>query len=197
MTQTIEYYNLHAADFTESTLHADMSKLYAAFLKHIKAGAKILDMGCGSGRDSKFFIEYGFTVKAIDASAELCKIATERIGQLVECISFSDMSYENEFDGVWACASLLHVPFGDLPGIFGRIAKALKENGCAYVSFKYGDFSGYRNGRFFTDMTEKTLENILHEAEGLKIADIFKTRDVRAGRENELWLNAILLTSAN
>ena len=137
MKNTIDYYNKNADDFYESTVNADMSAQYNMFEKHLYSGACILDCGCGSGRDTKYFLEQGYEVTAIDGSEELCKKASELTGIEVKNILFQDIDYENEFDGVWACASLLHVGFKDLPDILKKLCKAMKDNGVLYVSFKY------------------------------------------------------------
>ena len=133
---TIKYYDDNAEAFYDSTVNADMSFQYSLFLKHLPKGAYILDLGCGSGRDSKHFIENGYTVEAIDGSRELCKKATSLIGQPVKHLMFQDLDYCNVFSGVWASASLLHVPPDELPIIFRSVYSALKDNGIFYVSFK-------------------------------------------------------------
>ena len=190
---TIEYYNRNAQSYANDTISADVSNLYSLFEKYVPDNASILDLGCGSGRDSKYFISRGYKVTAVDGSAELCRSASEYIGMDVRCLLFSDLDYFNEFDGVWACASLLHVPECELPYVFGKVQCAMKTGGCFYCSFKYGEFSGERNGRFFTDLNEKGLERILASTDGLQIAETIITSDVRKNRENENWLNAILI----
>ena len=162
------------------------------FFQHVDKGAAILDLGCGSGRDSKFFIDNGFTVEAIDGSYELCKSASRYIGQPVRHIMFQDLDYVDKFDGIWACASLLHIPIESLPEILDKISLALKHNGILYASFKYGDFSGERNGRIFTDLDEAKLEDILKLTNGLHILQTTLSYDVRPDRNNEKWLNVII-----
>ena len=168
-----------------------MSSLYGHFEKHLPASGHILDCGCGSGRDSKYFMDKGYEVTAMDASLELCKRASELIGKTVECMTFMDISSENVFDGVWACSSLLHEKKENLNTVFKKLARATKDNGAIYVSFKYGEYAGERNGRFFTDLTENGLKKLLEDVD-VRIIDTWITGDVRPGRENELWLNAVL-----
>ena len=99
------------------------------------------------------------------------------------------------YDGILACASILHVPSAALPDIFRRLKRAVKRDGIIYVSFKYGDFEGERNGRYFTDLTEERLKALLVEADPiapLAINDLWITSDARPGRNREMWLNAIL-----
>lgn len=193
MKKTIDYYNSNADDFYESTVNADMSAQYNMFEKRLYAGACILDCGCGSGRDTKYFLEQGYEVTAIDGSEELCKKASELTGVEVRNLFFQDIDYENEFDGVWACASLLHVEKDDLPEVLRRICRAMKDSGILYVSFKYGDYSGERNGRFFTDMNEDSFEKLIKGIPEFSIQEVEISNDVRPGREDEKWLNVIVV----
>lgn len=192
MSTTLDYYNKNAELFTNDTVNVQFEKQRNMLLKYLKKGDSILDLGCGSGRDSKAFIEEGYKVTAIDGSSELCKIASDYIGKEVSCIKFCDINYDNEFDGVWACASLLHLKFHELGDVFEKISKALKDNGFLYASFKYGNFEGERNGRYFTDLTESKLNNLLKEIPNLKVKELNITADARVGRESEKWLNIII-----
>ena len=151
-----------------------------------------MDCGCGSGRDSKHFVEQGYNVTAFDASEELCKFARDLTGLEVKCMSFQEISYKNEFDGIWACASILHAEKAELPEILRKLRDALKPEGILYVSFKYGDYEGARNGRYFIDLTEESMVRILSEVPGLNILETWITGDVRDGRASELWLNMLL-----
>lgn len=168
-----------------------MISLYELFEKHLPPSGNILDCGCGSGRDSKYFLDKGYEVTAMDASEELCKRAAELIGREVACMTFMEIDYENMFDGVWACSSLLHEKKENLNTVLKKIAKATKTNGIVYVSFKYGDYSGDRNGRFFTDLTEAGLHELIADVD-VEVIDMRVTGDVRPERENEKWLNAVL-----
>ncbi|WKY47376.1 class I SAM-dependent methyltransferase [Eubacteriaceae bacterium ES3] len=191
MNETLNYYNQTAKDFVDDTVSADLTDIHQRFLNYLPQKATILDLGCGSGRDAKAFIEAGYTVTAVDGAEECCKLAQTLIGRPVSCLIFDQIDYEQEFDGVWACASLLHVPFDDLPDIFDRIVKALKPGGSFYASFKYGDYEGMRRGRYFTDLNEERLEELLKKVEGLKIVETFLTGDARVGREDEQWFNLV------
>ena len=186
----IEYYNQNADSFYESSVEADMSEWQNRFLQHIPSGGRILDAGCGSGRDSKAFIKQGYSVVAFDASREMCKRASEFIGQEVWQMKFEEMSFDDEFDGVWACASLLHVSKSDLRRIFEKIHKALKKQGILYASFKYGEGERGRGERLFTDFTEESIKPILIMS-GFKVIDSGISSDIRPGRENEKWTNVI------
>lgn len=193
MDNTLEYYNKSAKEYADNTREASMSELTESFLKYLPAKAAILDLGCGSGRDSKIFIKKCHEVTAVDGSIELCKIASEYIGQKVICSKFDEINYKNAFDGVWACASILHAPLKDLGLILEKIEKALKAGGYLFTCFKYGDFEGDRDGRYFTDLTEKKLKDVFSGIKGLKLVETFITVDVRPERDNEKWINFIAI----
>ena len=189
--KTLQYYNETAPTFVQGTITADLSKLHRRFLKLLPIQAHILDLGCGSGRDAKAFLDAGYQVTAIDGSAGCCKLAGDYIGQPVLCQTFDELDFDAAFDGVWACASLLHVPYAELTGIFRKVARALRPGGYLYASFKYGDFEGERNGRYFTDQDEGRHAAVMQPVAGLTIVETFVTGDVRDGRGGEKWLNVI------
>lgn len=192
INMTLDYYNKNAIKFSKETLLIDFKEKRNILLKYLKPEAHILDLGCGSGRDSKAFISKGYKVTAVDGSEEICKIASRNIGQEVICRSFQYLNEEDIFDAVWACASIMHVPYSDLQGIIGNISKALKSGGYLYSSFKYGDFEGEINGRYFTYFKEDKFKTLLDNFTELELIEVKITKDVRIGRENEKWLNVIV-----
>jgi SAM-dependent methyltransferase len=187
---TTSYYNVNAQDFFDGTVNVDTESLRERFLSYVPDGGSILDLGCGSGRDSKCFIDAGYRVTAIDASKELCTIASEYAGIDVRCMRFEELEDVDTFDGVFACASLLHVPATDLPDILAKIRVALKPQGVLYASFKYGDFAGIRDGRFFRDMNEESVEELFASVPGFKIEETWQSHDVRRGKD-AYWINVI------
>lgn len=190
ISKNIEYYNKNADAFFEGSVNADMSYERDRFISLLPAGGKILDAGCGSGRDSKAFMEQGFEVTAFDASEEMCKRASEYIGQEVINMLFQDVTYKNEFDGIWASASLLHVPIEELPNILVKMNEALKNGGVMYASFKYGDGTKMRGERKFSDFNEKSIVPLFENA-GFNIIYNEVGSDNRPGREDEMWVNVI------
>ena len=192
---TLSYYNTHAQDFVQGTVGVDFHITQDRFLAQLPAGAKILDFGCGSGRDTKYFLERGFAVEATDGSAELCKLASEHTGISVKQMLFDELDAMAKYDGIWACASILHLAWKDLVVVMQIMVRAVKGEGVIYTSFKYGQFTGERNGRFFTDLDEEGLARLLEEVGGLEVKELWITGDVRPGRGEEKWLNVLLKKS--
>lgn len=189
---TLDYYNKFSKEFTENTFNVDFNTIQQSFIKYLKPKANILDLGCGSGRDTLKFKQMGFNVFPVDGSIECCKITEINTKIKTRHLMFSQLSDIDLYDGVWACASILHVTKKDLPSIINKIYYALKNNGIFYCSFKYGEFEGYRNSRYFSDFTENTFKSMLEKTKPFEIIEQKITRDVRPGRENEKWLNLIL-----
>lgn len=192
MNNTINYYNQNAENFIANTQNADMHPTQERFLRLLDAGTSILDFGCGSGRDTKYFLEKGYQVTATDGSAELCRLASEFTGIKVKEMLFQELDAINQYDGIWACSSILHLPKKELLPVIWKMCEALKDNGIIYTSFKYGDFEGERNGRYFTDFTEKTFQEVIEKVPKLTIEEYWITSDVRPGRGEEKWLNLLL-----
>ena len=192
MKDTLDYYNENADAFVADTQGADMHDRHELFLQYVAEGGHILDLGCGSGRDSKAFIERGYQVTAVDGSEELCRIAAEHIGQPVYHMLFQDIAWQDMFDGVWASASLLHCTIEELPAILQKVADSLKQGGTLFVSFKYGAFTGWVNGRFYTNLSEASFAQVLAQVPSLQLVHMAVNGDVRPGRAHEMWLNAIV-----
>lgn len=198
---TLDYYAQNANAFADSTLNIDMSEFYSAFLPHLPSAAEcpnglkphILDAGCGSGRDALHFKNLGYKVTAFDACAELAEIASFHLEQSVYVKTFRQISDQNQYDGIWCCASLLHVAHAELPDRFTKLANALKPNGLLYVSFKYGEGERDINGRHFTDLTEQSLQALIDNEPQLRLQKVWQSEDQRPERKGELWLNGLIV----
>ena len=188
---TLQYYQQKAKEFVEGTVSADMHDSQTRFLKLLPSQAYILDFGCGSGRDTKAFLEQGYRVDAIDGSVEMCRQASEYTGITVRQMLFQELDISNYYNGIWACASILHLSRIEISDVLKRISNALKPGGILYTSFKYGTFEGMRNNRYFTDFTETTLSKLWIGIDSLQIIDIWTTQDVRPGREEKRWINLL------
>lgn len=190
--KTLNYYNQHAQHFNDSTLNIDMSSLYGEFLPLVEPHGHILDAGCGSARDALYFKQQGFRISAFDASEKLASIASQNLKQVVEVSTFQTMNSQNQYDGIWCCASLLHVPKIDLPQAFLNLKNAMKDKSVLYVSFKYGNSEREQNGRVFTDLNEATLEDLIAGHTELKVVKQWQSVDQRPDRKTEIWLNALI-----
>ncbi len=187
---TIAYYEDNAESFISSTANVEFGKLQREFADMLPQGGRILDLGCGSGRDSLAFIKAGFKVDAVDGSLAMVEAASALTGLAVEHALFSEYRPHAAYDGIWACSSLLHVPAAELPDLIGRLASALAVNGVFYLSFKLGDHDGMRNGRWFTDLDEASFRCVVEKVPALDVERLDVTSDVRPGRSGEKWLNA-------
>jgi SAM-dependent methyltransferase len=191
---TVAYYDENAERFITETAGVDMRPLYEPFLALIPVGGRILDAACGSGRDTRAFLDLGYKVTAFDASRRMAESASRLIGQAVPVLRFQELAFDDEFDGVWACASLLHVPRSELPDIFSRLARCLRRGGIMYASFKRGSGERWERGRRFTDLDAMALRSFVSDQGGFEIVRMWETEDLRPGRVGEPWLNVLLTT---
>lgn len=189
---TVDYYNQNIEKFISDTILADMTENWIHFCRFLLQGSSVLDFGCGSGRDTLYFLQQGYQVDAIDGSESLCKEASEYTGLPVRHMYFQELEEKDKYDGIWACASILHLTYSELQDVFYRMAQALKLQGICYMSFKYGNFEGMRNGRYFLDMTEEKFRKLLAETEVFQLEEMWVTSDVRPGRAAEKWLNCLV-----
>ena len=184
------YYDINAKAYIENTINCDMSIHYEKFLKYLPDKGKILDVGFGSGRDMIYFKSLGYEVEGIDTSVEFVKNMREQ-GFNVKHMSVAKIDYEQQYDGIWACASLLHVRREGLEEVITRCVAALKQNGVLYCSFKYGDMEIEKDNRYFNYVDEKIINDIAKK-NSFVIVEMYQTCDVRMAHTNEYWLNIIL-----
>ena len=193
---SLQYYQNNAHHFFYETVNVDMTELYQYFVPHLAKDALILDAGCGSGRDTKAFIQMGFHVEAIDGSEKMVEMARQLTQLDVKLKTFQEIDAVEKYDAIWACASLLHVTYQELPIVFKKMFFSLKPNGIWYLSFKYGDEERLVNGRLFTDLNENKLESLISPCSNLQLVELWITEDNRVHRK-ERWFNAILKKSTN
>ena len=190
--KTLKYYNENAQSFASGTVSVKFIEVQDKFLEKLNPDAYILDFGCGAGRDTKYFLSRGYQVDAVDGSEQLCRIVSEYTEIKVRQMLFQELDEKEKYDGIWACASILHLPKKQLREVLKNMYAALKSKGWIYTSFKYGEFEGERNGRYFIDFTTDTFKDFIHDMHGLKIEEQWITGDVRPGRGEEKWLNLLL-----
>lgn len=195
MITSVDFYNKNAEEYYYNTVNIDMSIIYHKFLNYLPPGGKILDAGCGSGRDSLFFLKKGFQVLAFDASAKMVEMSSQLISQDVLLATFENFQTADKYDGIWACASLLHVEKSNIDMVIDRLTEYLKFQGTFYMSFKYGQQDYQKEGRHFTCFQEDDFSSFFSGHPMLIIVDLFKTADVRPDRPDEYWLNCFLKKS--
>ncbi|MBQ6219525.1 MAG: class I SAM-dependent methyltransferase [Methanosphaera sp.] len=187
----MNYYDENAEEFFENTVNADMTPHYKKFLEAIPEGCHILDAGCGSGRDTLKFMEMGYEVTPLDASEKMCRLAAKYTHHEVIYLRFQYIQFKNMFDAIWASASLLHVPSDEMDMVLSKLHDSLVDDGILYASFKYGNYEGTRNGRYFTDLTEETARK-LFVRNNFEVLDTWITEDVRKDRKEEKWVNILV-----
>lgn len=188
---TIDYYNNHSEELYEYTKDISMEEHWDVFTELLEDNSSILDLGCGSGRDSAYFISRGFDVTALDGSENMCNLASIHIGQEVLHMEFEDIDFEEVFDGVWANASLHHVPSNDIEEILDKVVKGLKKDGIMYMSFHYGEEEGLEEERYYTNYNTKTLKGLIARFEKLELIGIRKSRDIVPERDTQ-WIYALV-----
>ena len=191
--KTINYYEENAKVFASETLYADMSSFYQPFLKEIKEGGLILDAGCGSGRDSLFFKKKGYEVEAMDASKEMCKEAKKVLNQEVRCCFFEDLKEEEVYDGIWCCASLLHVKKNEMATTLKHLLSTLKKGGIFYACWQKGSEERMVGERYYADYTKEQLEEMLKHVQGKELLKFWESEDVlQDPPRTKIWMNIIM-----
>lgn len=161
---TLQFYDREAAAYGARSDGIGASKPLTAFLATLAQGATVLDLGCGTGRDTQAIIAAGFTVTAIDGRAEMAREAEKRTGRAVRVLLFEDLDYLEAFAGIWA-SSLLHVPRAHLSQVLGAVHRALKPNGLLFATFKSGGKEGRNKlGRYYNYLNADEATALLREA---------------------------------
>ena len=189
---TLDYYNKNSEEYFNSTLNVDMTNTYKEFLKLVPEGGKILDLGCGSGRDSMNFMKLGYEVIAVDGAKKLAKRASVLLRKEVIASTFEELELKEKFHGIWACASLLHIKREDLKTVLNNLYNNLEDNGVFYMSFKYGEkeYVDDKN-RYFNCFTDESIISFINENTKYNILGLYITED-KLGRVNEVkWVNLI------
>lgn len=190
--KTIDYYNSNATQYFSNTVNVNMTECCDRFLKYIVPGGNIIDIRAGSGRDIKYFKDRGYSVEGIDASEGMCRLATEYTGVPVQCVKIQEWHPRKNYDGIWANASLLHLPITEIEDFICRAVDCLNPNGALYISMKKGIQTGQdSNGRFFTDFSEEKVQQIIEKSKAFSVVDCWETSD-GMDRETFRWLNVIL-----
>ena len=190
-SSTIQYYEDHADEYVNATAGVNMESLYQPFLECIPQGGMILDAGCGSGRDTKAFLDRGYRVMAIDASAKMTEATTRLTRQPAQQLELQQLDSTGKFDGIWACATVLHIPLSELDDVVVRLIAALRPGGICYLSFKEGVGERMEGERLFVDFTEDGLRKQLDRHSSFDTVQIWITTDLRLDCD-ERWVNALI-----
>lgn len=190
-----EYYNQYATIYFENTVNLDVSDIMEPFVAQLEEGASILDLGCGSGRDSLTFFNMGFDVTALDGSEEMCSLAGIHTDLDILHMQFEDLDFEEVFDGIWACASLIHLEKDKFGNILKKICKALHPGGVFFMSVHKGSFEGIHHQRFFSEYEEDELRDIIAQIPEFEIEKLWTTKDSRQKDDGQLWLNVLIKKS--
>ena len=188
---SLEWYEANASAYADRTHDTDLTHIYERFLAHVPEGGRILDAACGSGRDTLALRARGYVVEAFDGAAAMVAVATANTGQPVRHLRFADVDYESEFDGVWACASLLHLRRPALPEAVARLTRALRPGGVLFMDFKHGEGERFSVGRWKLLFDPEGVGDFLNTQPGLELIDAWITHDTRPGRTDEEWCNAL------
>lgn len=187
-----EYYEINAKRYAEQTFSADMSEQYKRFFPLLREQARILDVGSGSGRDACYFQKKGYQVTALEPSKNLCREIRKVFSGEIVCSDIQNYRPDQRFDGIWACASFLHLQEREVLSFFEKINLYLNDNGIVYLSGKNGIATGEAaDGRYFLEFTEQLVEEILSVNRHINLKELWYTEDV-SGRKGFQWMNIIL-----
>lgn len=193
---TINSYDKTAVDYYKRVSEFELLPEITEFIKIVKKDGKILDLGCGPGHHSNFFSNQNFKVTGIDLSSEMIKLAKKEFTDIdFKVMDISDLDFEvNTFDGIWASASLLHIPKNNIKLILKKIKEILVNNGILYISLKEGKgseiFNDVRYGgvdKFYVYYQLEEIKNILKDV-GFDILEI-KLKEKRTNYDTNSWLH--------
>lgn len=194
--ETVTYYNTFHADYDSKTRHLDMSENWTAFTRKLPVRASILDIGCSTGRDLLYFQAAGYLVEGLEPSKKLAEIARSRTDVPIFNISAEALSFQDRYDGVWACASLLHVKKSSFKNTLKVIIRSLKPGGYFYFSLKQGVGEiRAEDGRLFSYYTEQELRSLIDDLPEAELIDFWLSQD-SARREDLTWLNCTVRRAA-
>ena len=193
MNSTIEYYNNNANEYFDSTLQVNLEEMYNRFMRYIPAGGSIMDLGCGSGRDVRWFIDHGYDAHGLDASEKLVKLSCKKLQIPIELGTIEAWITEEPFDGIWCCASIMHLDEEDIEQFFSNLKYNLKKNGVLFMSVKTEITTGNDSyGRFFRDFEEADIHELLSRHQGLSLRELWYTKD-KLSRDTFKWLNILVV----
>lgn len=191
--QTIDFYNQNSERYDKTTFSLKLEIPWIEFTSRVKPSGRILDVGCGSGRDMRHFIDLGYYVEGIEPSREMAKIARSRTGAIIHEIAAEQIDFNSQFDGVWACASLLHVDRSKMEETYNSIMRSLKHSGVFYFSLKSGvGIVRKEDGRLFANYSSNEIEELVAARSDAKSFVSWESSDA-LNTINTKWLNFIVV----
>lgn len=190
--KTIEYYEANSIGFWQGTQGHDVSQNINALLNNIQAKKpfKILDLGCGPGRDLKVLRELGHEAYGLDGSATFCQMASKYSGCKVYHQDFIHLDLPQQFfDGIYANASLFHMPKENLTGLLNSLHCSLNTNGILFSSNPRGNGEDFEGPRYANFMELEEYSEIV-EREGFELLDHYY-RPQGQPKENCHWLACV------
>lgn len=192
---TIDFYELNAHRYAGLTSSVDLSQLRSRFIKHLPPHARVLDVGCGAGRDLRAFKAAGFEAEGIEPAPALARIAREFSGCPVSVTTIDKLEANGKFDGVWACASLLHLRVAELPEALARIRRALRDPGIFFMSMQRGaGENAAPDGRFYCLYEESEILDAVN-GQGFVPLDVWESGDALPERQAIRWINLLARSS--
>lgn len=188
--ETLKFYNENSEEYFNNTVNLNLESLYKEFLKNIPKKSNILDVGCGAGAASKYFLDNGYKVSAFDGSKKLAIKSSRYLKQKVDNYTFQNFKYKEKFDGIWASASLLHLPKSEIKPILKKLNSYLKPGGTFYFSLKEGEGEKVIGDRFFSFYTQNEVENLIKDLDNIKISNVYITKDIKKHEvQKEKWIS--------
>lgn len=188
----MDYYEKNAKEYVESTKNADMSAAREAFLRYMKKGGRILDLGCGSGRDLRYFLAEGYEAEGLEPCKAICAILSEDAALKIHHSDIQSFVPEKPYHGIWACASLLHLTGEEFMDFFSHIGWFLLPGGILYFSGKKGIQTGMASdGRYFLEFSDELMRELFEKNSHLKVLESWESEDV-TGRRDFTWRNVIV-----
>ena len=192
MNSTIDYYNRNAEAYFNRTADVDFVDTYKRFLQYMPEGGRIMDLGCGSGRDVKWFCDHGYDADGLDASEELAIKARDQYGIHVEIGLIEEWITDDPYDGIWCCAALMHFNDAGCRRFFDNLQYNLKSGGAVYISVKTVIKTGVDNtGRYFRNFNEKDIYEMVDHTANFEIRELWYSEDLLS-RADFKWLNVII-----